>query len=148
MSILPKESRQDDPTPPTINGGQTHRLPIKGRQPGSGCPTITIAPSARDGVTAANSGEHFPKRIENALRRRAHLIDVVIVDVAPEQFALDGRMFAVGFDMDAEIFVILRINEAVMLLQPVDLRFTDFWNLALVGVKRGQTFGRRSIAAY
>src|SRR6266404_177640 len=146
MSILPKESRQGDRTPPTINCRAGASLGNKRTATGSGCPTIIIAPSARDGVTAANSGEHFPKRIEDVLRRRAHLIEVAIVDVAPEQFALGGRMFAIGFDVNTEIFVILRIGEAVMSFQPVDLRFTDCWNLALVGVKRGQTFGRRCIA--
>ena len=103
--------------------------------------------SARDGVTATNSGEHFPKRVENALRRGAHLVDVVIVDVRTEHCALGGGMFAVGSDVDAEVFVMLRIGEAVMSFQPVDLRFTNRGNLALVGVKRGQTFGGRSFAA-
>src|SRR6266487_4191501 len=103
--------------------------------------------SARDGVTATNSGEHFPKRVENALRRGAYLVDVVIVDVRTEHCALGGGMFAVGSDVDAEVFVMLRIGEAVMSFQPVDLRFTNRGNLALVGVKRGQTFGGRSFAA-
>src|SRR6266568_7662088 len=102
--------------------------------------------SARDGVTATNSGEHFPKRVENVLRRGAHLVDVVIVDVRTEHCALGGGMCAVGSDVDAEVFVMLRIGEVVMSFQPVDLRFANRGNLTFVGVQRGQTFGRRSIA--
>src|SRR5205823_12412207 len=56
-------------------------------------------------------------------------------------------MLAIGFDVDAEIFVMLRSSEAVMLFQSVDLRFADRGNLTLVGIKRDQTFRRRCFGA-
>src|SRR5207249_3715303 len=51
------------------------------------------------------------------------------------------------FDVHAEILVILRIAESIMLFQSVDLRFTDRWNLTLVSVKRSQCFRGRSLTA-
>src|ERR1051325_2203488 len=56
-------------------------------------------------------------------------------------------MFAVRFDVDAEIFVTFRIGEAVMLLQSIDLRFTYCRDLALIRIERRQTLCRRSVAA-
>ncbi len=56
-------------------------------------------------------------------------------------------MFAICFDVNREVFVVLRIREAVVFFEPVDLRFTDRWNLAFVRVERCQTFRSRSVAA-
>src|SRR5438128_10598013 len=137
MSILPKASRRGD-------WRDTRCRVPKFRGADSAAPSIKLA---RDGVTSTNTGEHFPKRVENALRCGAHLVDVVIVDVRTEHCALGGGMCAVGSDVDAEVFVMFRIGEAVMSFQPVDLRFTNRGNLTFVGVERGQTFGGRSFAA-
>src|SRR5712691_5879782 len=93
--------------------------------------------SATNRVPPANAGEHFPERVENAAHRRPHVVDVVIIDVTAEHLALSGRMLAVGFDVDAEIFVMFWIGEAVMLLQSIDLRFADRRDLTLVSVQRG-----------
>src|SRR4029077_5020918 len=103
--------------------------------------------STGDGVAPANAGKHFPKRIEDAAHRCTYVVDVVIVDVRVEHFALSRRMFAVSFSVDAEVTVMFRIGEAVMFLQPVDLRFADRRNLAFVGIKPGETFRSRSIAS-
>ena len=103
--------------------------------------------SAPDRVTAANAGNHFPERVENAIHGGFYGLEIAIVDGRPEHLTLGGRMFTIGFDVDAEVTVMRGINEAVMFLQPVDLRFTDRWNLTLVGVQRGETFRSRSVAA-
>src|SRR2546429_7279726 len=103
--------------------------------------------SATNGVSSANAGKHFPKRIENAPCRRAHIVDVLIVDVCGKHFALGRGMFTISFDVDREIFVMLRIGEAVMFLQSIDLRFPDRWDLALVSIKCGQAFRGRLFAA-
>src|SRR5205823_10225285 len=81
--------------------------------------------SARDGVSSANAREHFPERVENAAHGRADAVDVAIVDVSTQHFTLHGGMLAIGFDVDREIFVMLRIGETVMLFQSIDLRFAD-----------------------
>src|SRR5450755_4445890 len=101
--------------------------------------------SARDRMASANAGEHFPKRVKHAIHRCFHRIEVAIVDVLRKHLALGGRMLAIGFDMDAEVSIMLGIIKAVMLLQSVDLRFTDWWNLTLICIERGQSFRGRSL---
>ena len=98
-------------------------------------------------MTAAHAGQHFPEGIENAIYRSLNGFEIVIVDVGAEHLTLSGGMFAVGFNMDREIMVMLGISEPVMFFESVDLRLTDRRNLTLIGVKRGQTFGCRSVAA-
>ena len=53
---------------------------------------------------------------------------------------LSGRVFAVGFDVHAEVFVILGINEAVMFFQSVNFGLANRRDLTFVRVKRPQTF--------
>src|ERR1043166_5026067 len=89
-----------------INSGQ--------RVVGRFCETPRRQKSARDSVTAANTGEHFPERIKNTAHRRAQVVDVAIVDIAAQQFALGGGMFAIGFNVDAEVFVIFWMGETVI----------------------------------
>jgi hypothetical protein len=72
-------------------------------------------------VAPANAGQHFPESVENALHGSFYGFEIVIVDVRGKHFALNGGVFAVGFDVDAEILVNLRIIEAIMFLQSVDL---------------------------
>src|SRR5437660_9555442 len=74
--------------------------------------------SAGDGVTPANAGKHFPKRVENAPHCRSHALNVVIVNVRREDFAFGRRMCAIGFDVDTEVFVMFGIGETVMFLNP------------------------------
>ena len=57
-------------------------------------------------------------------------------------------MFAVGCNVNAEIFVSLGIRKSVMPFQTVDLRFANRRNLTFVGVESSQAFGGRSSAAY
>ena len=70
---------------------------------------------------------------------RAHMIF--------EQRAFGRGVFAVGFDVDGEIAIGLRVVESVVLLQPVDFRFRNRRDLAFVGVKRGQALGDLALAA-
>jgi hypothetical protein len=77
--------------------------------------------STRNSVAPANAGQHFPERIENAIHGSFYGFEIVIVDVRGKHFAFSGGVFAVGFDVDAEILVGVRIIEAVMSLQSVDL---------------------------
>src|ERR1700736_1076777 len=99
----------------------------------SGAPTARRPPSlARDCVSSANAGEHFPKRVEHAIRRCLDVFEIAVVDIRRKHLALSRGMFAVRFDVDTEVFVMFRIGEAVMLLQPVDLRFTNCGNLTFV----------------
>src|SRR5437588_4674039 len=102
--------------------------------------------SAGDGVTSANAGKHFPKRVENAPHCRSHAVNVVIVNVRREDFAFDRRMCAIGFDVDTEVFVMFGIGETVMFLQPIDLRFADCGNLTLVSVKNRESLRGGSTA--
>src|SRR3989442_9959520 len=96
---------------------------------------------------AAHAGEHFPEGVENTIHRSLNGFEIVIVDVGAEHLTLNGGMFAVGLNMDREITVMLGISEPVMLLESVDLRFTDRRNLTLISVKCGQTFRGRSVGA-
>ena len=98
-------------------------------------------------MTPAHAGEQVPEGVENASHRSLNRFEIVIVDVRGKHVALSGRMFAIGVDMDGEIAIMFRIGEAVMFLQPVDLRFADRGNLTLVCVKRGQTLACRSVTA-
>ena len=81
--------------------------------------------SARDGVTAANAREHVPKRVENAIHRHFHRVEIMDAKVTTQHFALGGRMRAVCFDMDTEILIMLGFGESVMLLESIDFGFTD-----------------------
>ena len=72
--------------------------------------------SARDRVTPADAREHFPERVQNPIHRGSHRIEIAAVDVSVEHFSFDGGMFAIGLEVDAEIFIVLRILKAVMFL--------------------------------
>src|SRR5438309_9883549 len=100
--------------------------------------------SAGDGVTPANAGKHFPKRVENAPHRRSHAVNVVIVNVRREDLAFGRRMCAIGFDVDTEVFVMFGIGETVRFPEPVDLRFAGCWTLTRATVKRRQPLRRGS----
>ena len=56
-------------------------------------------------------------------------------------------MFPVGFDVDGEVAVTLRIVEAIVPNESIDLRFGDRRDLALVGVERGEAFGKVALTA-
>src|SRR5690349_19343889 len=103
--------------------------------------------SARDGVTPANAGQDVPKRLENAAHRRFHRFKIYLIDVTAQHLPFGSRMFAVCFNMDAEVFIMFWISEAVILFQSVNLGFTNRRNLAFVAVERGQSFCRRSLTA-
>ena len=47
-------------------------------------------------------------------------------------------MFAIGFHVHTEIFVVLGVVETVVLFQAIDLRFGDRWDLALISVERAK----------
>jgi hypothetical protein len=72
------------------------------------------AASARNRVTTAHAGKHLPKRVENAIHGRFHGFGILIAYVSAQQFFLGGRVFAVNFDVHAEVFVMFGISEAVM----------------------------------
>src|SRR4029077_15711104 len=103
--------------------------------------------SARDRVSPANAGEHFPERVENAVHGCSYGLEVSLVDVRLEHLALGSRVFPIRFEVNREILVVLRVGESVASLQSVYFRFTDRWNLAFVRVERAQSFRGRSIAA-
>jgi len=96
-------------------------------------------------VSPGNAGEHFPKRIENAIHGSFYGFEIVVVDVRRKHFALSGGVFAVGFNVDAEITIMLGIIKPVMFLQSVDLSFANRGDLTLVSVKCSQTFRCRSV---
>ena len=75
----------------------------------------------RDGVAAANAGEHFPKRVENAVNGGSGRRGVIIGDVLIEHRAFGGGVFAVGFDVDTEVLIVTRLGHLVVLDQPFDL---------------------------
>ncbi len=101
----------------------------------------------RDRVPATDAGKQFPERGQNAIGGRTHGGSVLRGDVLLQQSPLGRGMFAVGFDVDAEIAVALRIVESVMPDQPVDLRFRNRRDLAFVGVKRGEALCDLAFAA-
>ena len=63
-----------------------------------------------------------------------------------QHLSLGSGVFTVGFDVHAEVLVVLGIGEAVVFFQPVNFRFTDFWNLTLVRVESCETLRGRSVA--
>ena len=76
-------------------------------------------------MTAAHAGKHFPKRIGNTIHGCSHGFEIVIADVSAQQSLFGGGVFAVGFDVHAEVFVMFGISEAVMFLQPVNFGLGD-----------------------
>ena len=72
--------------------------------------------SARDGVASANAGEHFPKRIENATHRCFYRLEIVVVNMRLKHLSLGRRMFAIRFQMNAEVLVVFGIFETVVFL--------------------------------
>jgi len=91
-------------------------------------------------MTAAHSGKHFPKRVEDAIHGYSHGFKILIADVSTKQPLLGFRVFAVGFNVDAEVFVVFGISEAIMFFQSVNFGFSDRRDLTFVCVKRRQTF--------
>ena len=59
---------------------------------------------------------------------------------------LGGRVFAVGFDVHAEVFVMFWVSEAVMFFQSVNFGLADRRDLTFVGVKRGDGFRYWTVA--
>jgi hypothetical protein len=102
---------------------------------------------ARDRVTSADPGKHFQKRVENTIYRSPYSLKALIVDIIAKQLTLGSRMFAVRLDVNTEIGIMLRIVEAIMFLESVDLGFADCRNLTFISIKRGEAFGYRSIPA-
>src|SRR4030095_862478 len=80
------------------------------------CSAVVKATSARNRVTAAHAGKHLPKRVENAIHGSSHGFEILIGHVFAQQFFLGGRVFAVSFDVHAEVFVMFGIIDAVMFL--------------------------------
>ena len=76
--------------------------------------TVLKATSARNRVTTAHAGKHLPKRVENAIHGSSHGFEILIGYVSAQQFSLGGRVFAVSFDVNVEVFVMFGISEAVM----------------------------------
>ena len=91
-------------------------------------------------MTTAHPGKHFPERVENAIRGCSHGFKILIADVSAQELLLGGRVFAVGFDVHAEVFVMFGISEAVMLFQSVNFGLADRRDLTFVRVKRRQAF--------
>ncbi len=102
---------------------------------------------AGDGVTAADAGEHFPESIEDAIDSIRSGRGVVVGDILRKHGAFGGGVFAIGFDVDGEVFVIARLGHVVVLDEAFDLRFGDGGNLAFVGVERGEAIGGRASGA-
>jgi hypothetical protein len=98
-------------------------------------------------VTAANARKHLPKGFQNAICCGLYGLKILIVDIVAKHLTLGTRVFPVRLDMNTEIRIMLRIIETLMPLESVDLGFADRWNLALVRVKRRETFGYRPTAA-
>ena len=67
-------------------------------------------------MPAANPGEHFPERVEHATRRSLHCSHVIVGNGSAQHLAFGRGMFAVGLNVNAEIFIVGRVVEAVMLL--------------------------------
>ena len=70
----------------------------------------------------------------------------MVVDVTAQHFSFNSGVLAVRFDVNAEIFVVLRVSESVVLFESIDLRFADGRNLAFIRVQRSQAFRRRCLA--
>ena len=98
-------------------------------------------------MAAADAGEHFPQRIEDAIDRGGSRRRVVVVDVFRKHVAFGRGMLAVGFDVDGEILVIARGGDVVILDQAFVLRFSHGGGLAFVGVKGCEAFGGRAFGA-
>ena len=98
------------------------------------------APSARNRVTTAHSGKDFPKRVQNAIHGCFDRFKILLVDPFAEEFLLGSRVFAVRVDVHTEIFILLRVSEAVMLFQSINFGFADRRDLTFVCVKRRQSF--------
>ena len=102
-------------------------------------------------VTQLRDGGKRQKTFAKGLPERDLLrplrLKILIVDIVAKHLTLGSRMFTVRLDMNAEIRIMLRIIETVMPLESVDLGFADRGNLALVRVKRRETFGYRPTAA-
>ena len=94
-------------------------------------------------MTTADAGEHFPQRIKNARNGGRDRRRVCVGDIFGKHRTLGGRMFAVGFDVDGEVFVIAWRGHVVVLDQAFNFRFGDGGDLAFVGIERGETLRRR-----
>src|SRR2546423_7386840 len=102
---------------------------------------------AGDGVTTADAGEHFPKRVQNPGDSSGNRRGVFVSYVFGKHLALGGGMFPVSFDVDTEVFVIARCGEIIVLDQTFDFRFRDGGNLTLVSVESGEAFSRFAFGA-
>src|SRR5207253_2919428 len=73
-----------------------------------------VPTSVRDCVAPANAGEHFPESLEHAVHRRFYGFKIVLVNEGIEDLSLGVRMFAIRFDVDGEILIMLGTGEAVV----------------------------------
>ena len=92
-------------------------------------------------MATTDAGEHFPKRVENTGDGGGNRRGVFVAHIFGKHLAFGGGMFAIGLDVNREVFVVARRGDIVVLDQSFDLRFGDSGNLTLVGVERGQTLG-------
>ena len=112
------------------------RLPAKGTR------SLTS-----DCVTLADAGKQIPERVEHAIDRGFDGRSILVSDVLLQHFTLGGGVFAIGFNVDAEVVVALRIIEAVVFFQTIDLRFRNGRDLAFSGVERTESICGRASGA-